>query len=78
VWRGYWFSSSIGGRLWSWREVSLTCQPIEEEDELRSKVFQALGAASTCWIPNTGDLEFDSTRAKEIGDELMEWIEANK
>lgn len=35
-------------------------------------VFQALGAASMCWVGGTGSLEFDSTRAKSIGVRLMD------
>jgi len=41
------------------------------EDKIREAVFQALGAASTCWIPGTGDAEFDSSRARDIGEELL-------
>lgn len=42
---------------------------------LSSAVFQALGGASTCWeaIEHAG--VFDSTRAKEIGDALLAYIE---
>lgn len=38
-----------------------------EELTLEEILFQALGAASMCWVGGTGDLEFDSVRAKEIG-----------
>jgi hypothetical protein len=44
-------------------------------EELKEKVFQALGAVSMCWLPNTGDLEFNSTKAIEIGEELWKEIE---
>lgn len=47
-----------------------------EEDgslSLESAVFQALGAASMCW-DETPKGVFDSTRAKEIGDSLVEFI----
>lgn len=41
---------------------------------LASAVFQALGAASVCWSnPPTGI--FESDRAKEIGEKLIEFIE---
>lgn len=40
---------------------------------LESAVFQALGAASMCWEPRPTGL-FDSTRAKLIGDALVEMI----
>lgn len=40
---------------------------------LEEAVFQALGAASVCWSESpTG--EFDSERAKAIGDRLVGWI----
>lgn len=41
------------------------------EERKISAVFQALGAASTCWesLEHTG--VFDSTRAKEIGEALL-------
>ena len=45
-------------------------------EELKEKVFQALGAASMCWLPDTGDLEFDSSKAGKIGEKL--WIEIEK
>ena len=45
------------------------------KEELKSKIFQALGEVSMCWLPNTGNLEFDSTRAVEIGNKLCEEIE---
>lgn len=42
---------------------------------LKNAIYMAIGAASTCWIPNTGSAVFDSTQAKAIGDELVEKIE---
>ena len=45
-------------------------------ENLKEKVFQALGAASVCWLPNTGNLVFDSSKAVEIGEEL--WKEIKK
>jgi hypothetical protein len=41
---------------------------------LDSAVFQALGAASTCWESLEGAGIFDSTRAREIGDALLSFI----
>lgn len=41
---------------------------------LSTAVFQALGAASVCWESMDGTGVFDSTRAKEIGDALLEVI----
>lgn len=50
-------------------------EPVAEEaqqaDPLRTAVMEALGAASSCWIPDTGDAVFDSERATRIGDDLM-------
>lgn len=43
---------------------------------LESAVFQALGAASTCWERMDGTGVFQSTRAKVIGDKLVEFIES--
>lgn len=41
---------------------------------LESAVFQALGAASTCWDPMDGTGIFQSDVAKAIGDALLEKI----
>lgn len=48
----------------------------DRADSIESAVFQALGAASTCWesLDNTGI--FQSDRAKEIGEELLAFIRA--
>ena len=40
---------------------------------VESAVFQALGAASMCWSETPKGI-FDSTRAKEIGDKLLELL----
>jgi hypothetical protein len=47
----------------------------KEEQELREKVFQALGKASMCWNPIPSG-EFDSSKAQNIGNELMKEIRA--
>jgi len=41
---------------------------------IETAVFQALGAASTCWESLEGTGVFDSERAKEIGDALLHVI----
>ena len=46
-----------------------------EELTLEEILFQALGAASMCWVGGTGDLQFDSSRAKEIGLALMREVD---
>lgn len=48
-----------------------------EEDgslSLEAAVFQALGAASTCWERLSGTGVFDSDRAKTIGEALVGFI----
>lgn len=46
----------------------------DRADSVESAVFQALGAASVCWEDISGTGIFDSTRAKEIGEALLEFI----
>jgi len=45
------------------------------DDKLKEIIFQALGHASMCWLPNTGNLEFDSTEAVKVGNKLIKDIE---
>lgn len=40
--------------------------------DIEKKIFEAVGAASVAWENPAGAGEFDSTRAKEIGDRLVE------
>jgi len=40
------------------------------KEELQEKVFQALGEASMCWSETPKGV-FDSTKAKEIGEQLI-------
>lgn len=49
---------------------------LDRAEDLEQAVFTAIGAASMCWgeIPKG---VFDSTRAKQIGEELCEWIRAS-
>lgn len=46
-----------------------------EVKDLKTKVFEAIGEASMCWLPDIGNLEFDSSNASRIGDELYKEIE---
>jgi hypothetical protein len=48
---------------------------MEETKTLKTKVFEALGEVSMCWLPNTGNAEFDSINAERIGNQLMEEID---
>lgn len=45
-----------------------------EPQSLEEAVFTALGAASTCWESLEGTGIFESDRAKQIGDDLVAWI----
>ena len=45
-----------------------------EIPDLREAIFQALGAASTCWEPMDCTGVFESQRAEQIGEELMQVI----
>lgn len=42
-----------------------------DDRDIETIVFTALGEASTCWRPSTGDAEFDAARAQAIGDQLL-------
>jgi hypothetical protein len=46
-------------------------QSSTEELTLEEVLFQALGAASMCWVGGTGSLEFDSVRASQVGHALL-------
>lgn len=49
---------------------------IREADTLSEAVYMALGAASVCWDnPGGGTGVFNSTRAKEIGEALLDRID---
>ncbi len=47
-----------------------------EEEELREKVFTAIGEASMCWNPKPSGV-FDSSHAKEISEQLIDYIKNN-
>lgn len=44
------------------------------DTDLEEAVYLALGAASVCWETPEGAGVFDSTRAKQIGAELIQWL----
>lgn len=46
-------------------------QPSSGDLSLEEVLFQALGAASMCWMPRPSHAEFDSARAHRIGTALM-------
>lgn len=53
----------------------------KNEDEpltLKNVVYQALGAASTCWTDMMHAGIFDSERAAEISEKLIKWINDNQ
>lgn len=43
-------------------------------EDVESAVFQALGAASSCWTNLRGAGEFDSSRCKNVGEQLVKRI----
>lgn len=49
-----------------------------EEDPWLSVIYQAIGAASVCWIEQDGGRVFDSERAQSIALGLMAWIEGKE
>ena len=55
----------------SWEEamaLPLKDRPVRFRisDELYHAVFEAVGTASVCWIPGTGDAVFDSAEAEKV------------
>lgn len=48
----------------------------DRPEDATSAIFQALGAASMCWMDTPTGI-FDSTRAKWVGDGLIAWLAAN-
>ena len=54
----------------SWFGVSLDIARGWEE-----KVMQAIGEASMCWSNIEGAGVFDSTKAKQVGDDLMKYLQ---
>lgn len=40
-------------------------------EKCRELIFLALGKASMCWVPDTGNLVFNSTRCGKIGNDLI-------
>jgi hypothetical protein len=47
---------------------------LDEAADLREAVFLAIGAASACWTNLDGAGTFESTRAAELGDALIDQI----
>lgn len=57
-------------------KASMSAEPAnhaEAGEELRRRVFEALGAASMCWTETPHGI-FESDRAKRIGDDLVAWL----
>lgn len=48
------------------------------DTDIETAVFEALGAASVCWGNLEGAGIFDSTRAKQIADELIEYFQSKQ
>lgn len=49
-----------------------------EETTVEEAVFAALGAASVCWETTEGAGAFDSSRCKQIGEELLAFLKERK
>ena len=47
---------------------------INKADSLEEAIGLAVGAASACWIPNTGSAVFDSERAAVITETLLDRV----
>lgn len=48
-----------------------------ENETLESKVYQAIGAGSMCWVDTPSGV-FDSDRAKHVGDEIWNEVKADR
>jgi hypothetical protein len=46
----------------------------ETADSVEMLLGMLAGAASTCWLPHTGDLEFDSSQASKFVDDAVEQL----
>jgi hypothetical protein len=47
---------------------------IKEADTLEEAIFLSIGAASACWENLAGAGVFESVRAKEIGETLLDLV----
>lgn len=45
-----------------------------QKKELKTKIGEAIGYASVCWIPSPGKAEFDSTEASKVADNLYDYV----
>lgn len=50
---------------------------LDSAEDLPAAVFQAIGVGSICWENLSGAGIFDSNKAREVGEELLERIEAH-
>lgn len=57
-------------------ETTFEFQPRTDAEEvtLEEAVYQAVGAASVCWVMQGRDRVFDSDRARAIADTLLQKI----
>lgn len=65
-------STSWGSHKQEIKEALHNCSQGGSRPQWEGKVFVALGMASACWDNLSGAGVFDSTRAKEIGEALIE------
>lgn len=47
------------------------CSATITDEQMESIIFQAIGAASMCWMPRPYTQTFDSTKARAVGDEVV-------
>lgn len=48
-----------------------------DPEDLQGVIGQAIGAASMCWENMSGTGIFDSTRARQILDDALNWVTEN-
>lgn len=67
-------SDTVEKFAFTWDRGEPGTGPGDETPTIESAVFQALGAASTCWDKMEGTGVFHSERAKDIGETLIAFI----
>ena len=55
--------------------MALNTYRLGEPEDLNQAVFMSIGAASVCWESMSGTGVFDDQRARQVGEELVAYIE---
>ncbi len=55
----------------------ITDLDFQESGDKRGAIYMAIGAASACWDNLVGAGTFESTRAKQIGDDLVRFLDTD-